>query len=137
MMPPMGAGAPGAASGGEPSDASGLLSGDATPFTSTPTPDEVGSSTGAGSGGGLGLTGDDLPSDGENLLGTPPGATAEPAGGLPMMPPMGAGAPGAASGGEPSDASGLLSGDATPFTSTPTPDEWVRPPAQAAAVDWA
>jgi len=107
MMPGMGSGGlSGAGTGTEPSDASGLLSDGAAPWTahdadSGSDADEVGSPFGT-SAGGAGLSGLSGLSDGDEM---------------PMMPGMGGGGlSGAGSGTEPSDASGLLSEGEEPWT---------------------
>jgi hypothetical protein len=109
IMPGMGGGAgAGSSTGGEPSDASGLLGG-RTPFSGSEpvTSDALGSHTGA------------APNLDENeklpeVTSTPPAAPAESP--MPIMPGMGGGAgAGSSTGGEPSDASGLLGGR-TPFS---------------------
>ncbi|MGW7578913.1 hypothetical protein [Streptomyces sp. NPDC054765] len=161
-----GMGAGGGGAEGAPSDASGLLQGDATPWRGSSLLDDTGHLNGGAVRGGEGLdfsprgldgdglsldgsgtglpsdglssgTGDGLPSDGLSLdssggssdsygdglsSGASGGAnTASQGGGsgMPMMPMGGMGggmgAGGSGSEGAPSDASGLLQGDATPW----------------------
>jgi len=113
MMPNSGAGAPRNLTS-EPSDASGLLSREAKPWTGTGAPtDEVGSLSGVGAGG-LGLNGETLAAE-PGLSAGMPGQ-----GGMPMMPNSGAGSP-ATQSTERSDASGLLSGESAPWTGQSAP----------------
>jgi hypothetical protein len=116
---PLGSGAAGLPGFGDttPTDSSGLLSGSA-PFTGAPVDDEVGAPEGAGAGG-VALNG--VPAAGAPGTGT----VSEPADtGVPFLPGsgLGAGAAPGSVGGEPTDASGLLSGSA-PFTGAPVDDE--------------
>ncbi|MET7287435.1 hypothetical protein [Streptomyces sp. NPDC005573] len=125
-MMPMGMGAGGAGAGGGqggPSDASGLLSGDAAPWKGLPS-DGLGEVTGGAAAGGPGLSlpGGDAMAD-EPSSGDTPSEVAPAESGPPMMPmmPMGMGGMGAGGTGggsseqAPSDASGLLSGDSAPW----------------------
>jgi hypothetical protein len=124
-MPGMGGGAGGSSLNSTPerSDASGLLTSDATPWTPDGT---AGETPLAGSAaGGAGLTSDGLPANTNGVMldsnGMPVGAAEETAGAaaedLPMLPGMGGGG-GADAGSQPerSDASGLLTGTAAPWT---------------------
>jgi hypothetical protein len=123
MMPMGGMGSGGGLGGvgseGAPSDASGLLGGDAAPWSGSPSlPDASGEVTGgAGQGGpGLSLPQNQLDADGVPVSGTGEAGLAES--GMPMMPMGGVGA-GAGSGeGEHqrSDASGLLLGASEPWS---------------------
>ncbi len=131
MMPMGGMGAGGlggAGSEGTPSDASGLLGGDAAPWKgSSALSDVPGEVTGGVGKGGPGLSlpqdgvaADGLPGLGADGVSSPESAVGEPLGepGMPMMPMGGMGAGGlggAGSEGTPSDASGLLGGDAAPW----------------------
>ncbi|MFC1408808.1 WXG100 family type VII secretion target [Streptacidiphilus sp. N1-12] len=120
-MPGMGGGAgQGQGQNLERSDASGLLSGDAEPWAGSTDVGggEAGSPLGALAGGpGLdGLGGDSL-GDGIGGLGAGEGLGE---GGMPYLPGMGGGAgQGQGQNNERSDASGLLSGDAEPWSGLP------------------
>ncbi|MCZ1007831.1 hypothetical protein O1L68_14965 [Streptomyces lydicus] len=154
-----GMGGGGGGSEGAPSDSSGLLQGDATPWRGANLRDDAGHLNGGAVPGGEGLdfsprgldgdglsldgSGTRLPSDGlfsdglsldssggasdsygDGLAsGASGGANTPSQGGgsgmpmMPMMPMGGMGAGGSGSEGAPSDASGLLQGDATPWRS--------------------
>ncbi|AEW92805.1 MULTISPECIES: hypothetical protein [Streptomycetaceae] len=136
MMPMggMGAGGPGGAnnSEGTRSDASGLLHGDALPWTGSPllpdAPSDVVAGAGAG-GPGLHLPNENVSSLGLPLDEAPTGSVPSDGvggvpGGMPMMPMGGMGAGGMRgadnSEGTRSDASGLLHGDTAPWSGTPS-----------------
>ncbi|MQS18136.1 WXG100 family type VII secretion target [Streptomyces kaniharaensis] len=117
--------------------------------------DGLGSGLGSGLGGGLGsglgtgsafpgqtTTESGLPSafspaGGAGLVSEGPGAGAGAglggAGGMPMMPGMGGGAPGQNASGERSDASGLLDANGEPWAGSPLADEEVGSPLGTAA----
>ncbi|MDH6630644.1 uncharacterized protein YukE [Streptomyces sp. LBL] len=146
MMPMGGMGGMGAGGGSEgaPSDASGLLQGDAAPWSGLPSLDSAGDVVGGVGSGGPGLhlpqhgpAADGSPieaaqAEGTPLEGVPVGQTpsgesgqaSAGMGGMPMMPMGGMGGMGAGGGSEgaPSDASGLLQGDAAPWSGLPSLD---------------
>ncbi|MFI9645506.1 WXG100 family type VII secretion target [Streptomyces sp. NPDC052040] len=122
MMPGMGSGAPQQNGAVDPSDASGLLDSDAKPWSGDPSvADEIGGKGAKAGGDGLGLPLDEHEAQAfPGGLGTGDGVGSPlGAGGMPMMPGMGSGAPQQNGAVDPSDASGLLDADAEPWTGDP------------------
>lgn len=123
MMPMGGMGSGGAPAGGSgaPSDASGLLQGDAAPWQGSPLLDGSTDASGGAAPGGAGLN---LPTGDGSSAGTSGPGSEQAASATPMMPMMpmggmGAGAGGSGGEGGASDASGLLEGSNEPWAVTP------------------
>ncbi|WKE73205.1 WXG100 family type VII secretion target [Streptomyces sp. WP-1] len=127
MMPGMGGGGMPQSGALDPSDASGLIDSEAEPWLGDPeVGEEIGGAGALPGGEGLGLPLDEEAEALPGALATEEGLTGAGAGGMPMMPGMGAGGPAAQGTTDPSDASGLLEPEGEPWTGEPgVPDEIV------------
>ncbi|MFF3191387.1 WXG100 family type VII secretion target [Streptomyces misionensis] len=123
-MSPAAMGGAGAQQNGtpDPSDARGLLDGEAEPWLGDPDVEQEIGGAGASAGGeGLGLP---LDEEAAGAEGAGAGAALGP-GGMPMMPGMAQGGPAAQAGADRSDSSGLLEPDAEAWSGEPDVSEEV------------